>query len=127
MVLILILASVVLYLVVRNIRDRRGCTEEPDPVVQPTTREDIATAKLRYTIRNCEKEREALRQRMENLQELYEIESREVEAAERSGDDRRKASAIRRIMTLDNQIAAVEKKERKLWHDWNVAHMKLSA
>lgn len=86
---------------------------------------EIRDLKHRMTV--CEDDYKALKQRMENLNELYELASAELASAESAGDNKRKEKALRKIMTLDNQIAATEKRMSKAKYDWNTAKKKLAA
>ena len=82
---------------------------------------------LKYRMRTCEGIVESTRQRIENLEEIYELVSAELEEADRVGDDKRKEKALRKIVTLDSQLASARDKQRKAKHDWNTAKQKLSA
>ena len=69
--------------------------------------------KLKYEVSVARNERESLRARMENLEDLYEMVSEELRRADESGNIAKKKKALREIMVLDNQMAQVEKRMAK--------------
>lgn len=77
-----------------------------------------------YKMKVCETDYNNLKRKHKNLLELYEIESRNYEAAI---NDAKKAVALRKLMTLDNQLDAIEKQERKIRYEWNTAKKKMTA
>lgn len=107
--------------------DRERLAKEQAKQAEQLKKHEFAIRDLQHRMKACEEEHKAIMQKLENLNALYEIESRNMEAADRAGDDQRKATALRKIISLDNQIAAAEKKERKIRYDWNTAKQKLSA
>ena len=68
-----------------------------------------------------------MRQRVTNLEELRDIAEKEYFSADRAGDDTRREKALKKIVSLDNQIAAAKEKSRKAKADWNAAQRKISA
>ena len=107
--------------------DRERLAKEQAKQAEQLKRHEFVIRDLQYRMKACEEDHKAIMQKLENLNALHVIESRNMEAAERAGDDNRKAAALRKIITLDSQIAAAEKKERKIRYDWNTAKKKLSA
>lgn len=107
--------------------DRERLAKEQAKQAEQIKKHDLMIRDLQYRMKTCEEDHKAIMQKLENLNALHEIESRNMEAAARAGDDQRKATALRKIISLDNQIAAAEKKERKIRYDWNTAKQKLSA
>ena len=108
-------------------REQERQAKEQERIRKEQERQAYAIRDLRYRMKVCEKDHAAIMQRLDNLRELHDIESRNIEAADRAGDDKRKAAALRKIITLDGQIAAAEKKERECRYKWNTAKQKLSA
>lgn len=88
---------------------------------------ELEIRELKHRMTVCEGDYKALKQRMENLNELYEMASAELASAESAGDNKRKEKALRKIMTMDNQIATTEKRMSKAKYDWNTAKKKLAA
>lgn len=86
---------------------------------------DEEIRQLKIKMRRCEATYADMRQRLENLDELYEIVYAELAQADRAGDNTRKKKALREILTLDNQIASARAKQSKAKADWNTARRKL--
>ena len=77
-----------------------------------------------YKMKVCETDYNNLKRKHKNLLELYEIESRNYESAI---NDAKKAVALRKLMSIDNQLDAIEKQERKIRYEWNTARKKMTA
>ena len=112
--------------IARAAKERERIVREQAKQAERIKKHDFMIRDLQYRMKVCEEDHKAVMQRLENLHELYDIESRNIEAADRAGDDAAKAKCLRKIITLDNQIAAAEKKERKIRYDWNTAKQKLA-
>ena len=81
---------------------------------------------LQFRVKACEMTYAAQRQRIENLEDLYEMVNKELEDATMVGDDRRRERALRKIIALDSQLATAEAKKHKASHDWTMAKEKLA-
>lgn len=81
---------------------------------------------LKNKMKTCEMDYRAMRQRMDNLNELYALASKELKEADDAGDDKRKEKAMRKIMAFDGQIATTEKKMYKAQVGYHQAKRELS-
>ena len=111
----------------RQAKEQERLAKEQERQAVQLARHEEEIKQLKYRVRRCEQTYTDMRQRIENLEELYELTSAELEEADRVGDDKRKEKALRKIVTLDSQLASARDKQRKAKHDWNTAKQKLSA
>ena len=99
--------------------------KEQERLAKEQKKQALAILDLQYRMKSCEEEHRAAAQRLENLEELHELENQAVIRADRAGDDVAKAKALRKIISIDKQIAAAEKQERDCRYKWFVAQEKL--
>lgn len=108
-------------------REQERQRKEQARLAEEQRKQAFAIRDLQYRMKVCEEDHKAIMQKLENLRELHELVSRNMEAADRAGDDKAKAAALRKIISIDNQIAAAERKERECRYKWNTAKQKLAS
>ena len=109
----------------RQAKEQEKLAKEQEKQAAQLAKHELEIRNLKNRMKVCERDYKALKQRMENLNELYELASAELASADKAGDDKRKEKALRKIVTLDNQIASTEKRISKAKFDWNTAQKKL--
>lgn len=88
---------------------------------------DEEIRKLKNKMKDCERVFRDMRQRIANLEELHEIAVKDMERAEAAGDTKAKEKALRKIVSIDNQLSSAEAKQAKARHEWTAANRKISA
>ena len=111
----------------RQAKEQERLAKEQERQAAQLAKHEEEIKQLKYRVRRCEQTYTDMRQRIENLEELYELTSAELADADRVGDNKRKEKALRKIITLDNQLASARAKQQKAKDDWNTAQRKLSA
>ena len=108
-------------------KEQERQAKEQKRLAEEQRKQAFAIRDLQYRMKVCEEKHVTVMQKITNLSALLNLAEAEYSEAEQSGNDKKKATALRKIISINEQLASAREKERKIRYDWNTAKQKLSA
>ena len=111
----------------RQRKEQERQAKEQARIAKEQEKQAYAIRDLQYRMKVCETEHVAVMQKITNLSALLNLAEAEYSEAEQVGNAKKTATALRKIISINDQLETARKKERKIRYDWNTAKQKLSA
>lgn len=111
----------------RQAREQERLAKEQEKQAEVLRKHEEEIRNLKCKVKVAEERYYAQKAKIENLEEIYEIVSKELEEASRAGDDKRKEKALRKIVSLDNQLSSARVQMEKATLNWYNAKQRMSA
>ena len=112
---------------IRQAKEQERLAKEQEKQAEVLRKHEEEIRNLKCKVKVAEERYYAQKAKIENLEEIYEIVSKELEEASRAGDDKRKEKALRKIVSLDNQLSSARVQMEKATLNWYNAKQRMSA